>query len=303
MVTIDLFAGCGGLTAGFMKAGFNVVAAFENWATAIKCYSENFQHPIHSIDLSKINDAITIIQEYNPHMIIGGPPCQDFSHAGKRIEGNRANLTIAFAEIITSIKPKWFVMENVDRTINSKSYKLAREILKSSNYGLTEQILDASLCGVPQKRKRLFSIGLLNGEDNFLREYLIMNRSSKPMNVKEYLGDEIDVEYYYRHPRNYNRRAIYSVYEASPTIRGVNRPIPKGYTGHPNDPVPMTPKIRNLTTYERSLIQTFPKDFKWVGNKTEIEQMIGNAVPINLAYYVASNLMNYIRKEENQDVG
>ena len=80
-------------------------------------------------------------------------------------------------------------------------------------------------------------------------------------------------------------------------MRGVNRPVPKGYPGHPNDACPISNKIRALTTLERSLIQTFPATFKWCGNKTEMEQMIGNAVPVKLAEYVACALKKYISSE------
>ena len=63
-------------------------------------------------------------------------------------------------------------------------------------------------------------------------------------------------------------------------MRGVNSPVPKGYPGHPGDPVGVTGKLRCLTTRERSLIQTYPKNFKLVGSKTDLEQIIGNAVPV-----------------------
>ena len=110
--------------------------------------------------------------------------------------------------------------------------------------------------------------------------------------------DTLDFEYYYRHPRNYNRRAIFSIDEPAPTIRGVNRPVPKGYPGHPKDACPISENVRALTTLERSLIQTFPATFKWCGNKTEMEQMIGNAVPVKLAEYVALKLKQYIISQE-----
>jgi DNA (cytosine-5)-methyltransferase 1 len=117
------------------------------------------------------------------------------------------------------------------------------------------------------------------------------------MTVRDYFGKNIDTNYYYRHPRNYSRRAIYSIDEASPAIRGVNRPIPKGYPGHPGDPVAVSESVRPLTTLERSQIQTFPKDFVRAGNKTEIEQMIGNAVPANLAKFVALAIIDYYNTE------
>ena len=83
---------------------------------------------------------------------------------------------------------------------------------------------------------------------------------------------------------------MFSIDEPAPTMRGVNRPVPKGYPGHPNDACPVSPDMHVLSTEERAWIQTFPKTFKWVGNKTDVEQMIGNAVPVNLAKYVAETV-------------
>lgn len=293
MITVDLFVGCGGLSKGFQDAGFKLVAAYDNWDAAIECYKANFDHAIIKQDLSMVEEAVSSVRLWGPDIIIGGPPCQDFSHAGKREEGARADLTVSFAQIIAAIKPKWFVLENVDRITKSGAYAAARKILKCSGYGLTERILDACLCGVPQKRKRFFCIGLLAETDGFLNGIIDASLATRPMTVREYMGDELDVEYYYRHPRNYNRRGIFSIDEPSPTIRGVNRPVPDGYKGHPNDPVPVTPDLRPLTTLERARIQTFPRDFKWIGSKTDVEQMIGNAVPVKMAEFVARAILEY----------
>ena len=73
-------------------------------------------------------------------------------------------------------------------------------------------------------------------------------------------------------------------------MRGVNRPVPKGYPGHPNDACPVSDDLHVLSTVERAMVQTFPRDFKWVGSKTDVEQMIGNAVPVNLARFVAETV-------------
>ena len=147
MNAVDLFAGCGGLSLGFQKQGFNIVAAFEWWDAAVNCYRANFSHPVFQTDLSNVAASVKQIQPFQPDIIIGGPPCQDFSHAGKRIEAGRAVLTDAYAEIIATIKPACFVMENVDRARNSKAYSDARKTFKEAGYGLTEVVLDASLCG------------------------------------------------------------------------------------------------------------------------------------------------------------
>lgn len=298
MNTIDLFAGCGGMSLGFQNAGFNLVAAFEFWDIAAKCYEENFNHPVFKSDLSNVKSAVEQIRRFSPELIIGGPPCQDFSHAGKRVESSRASLTESYAKIIENIKPQYFVMENVDRAQKSKAFEKAENIFKNAGYGLTKIVLDASKCGVPQKRKRFFCIGALGKDDDFMKKNLESGLSQKSTTLRDYFGDTLDFEYYYRHPRNYNRRAIFSIDEPAPTIRGVNRPVPKGYPGHPNDACPISENVRALTTLERSLIQTFPATFKWCGNKTEMEQMIGNAVPVKLAEYVALKLKQYIISQE-----
>jgi DNA (cytosine-5)-methyltransferase 1 len=248
--------------------------------------------------LSDVNLAVKQIKNLSPDLIIGGPPCQDFSHAGKRIEASRASLTESYSQIINTIRPKYFVMENVDRAEKSNAFEKAKENFKNAGYGLTQIVLDASKCGVPQKRKRFFCIGALGKEDGFMLDFLTAGISTKETTLRDYFGDTLDFEFYYRHPRNYNRRAVFSIDEPAPTMRGVNRPVPKGYPGHPNDACPISDNIRALTTLKRSLIQTFPATFKWCGNKTDMEQMIGNAVPVKLVEYVASALSKYIKSEE-----
>jgi DNA (cytosine-5)-methyltransferase 1 len=302
MRVVDLFSGGGGLSLGFNQAGFNIVAAIENWDPALKVYRENFQgHSVIKFNLSDVESSIKIINNYLPDIIIGGPPCQDFSSAGKRDEGlGRAGLTISFADIINQCKPKYFVMENVARAHSSATFKTAIEIFKKSGYGLTIKVLNASHCGCPQSRKRLIVIGSSDDKDSFLDELINKNLSKTPMTIRDYFGSNLTFEHYYRHPRSYARRGIFSVDEPSPTIRGVNRPIPKGYKVHEGDSCKNLDKLRPLTTQERALIQTFPKEFQFTGSKTDIEQVIGNAVPVKLAQYVAEHLMNYIMFKSNQ---
>jgi DNA (cytosine-5)-methyltransferase 1 len=295
MKVVDLFCGCGGLSLGFQKAGYEILAAFDNWDEAVTVYHNNFDHNVIKQDLSDIEQTVMEIEKYNPDMIIGGPPCQDFSSAGKRDENNgRGDLTVSYARIVTAIKPEWFVMENVDRILKTVKLVEARKIFKDCGYGLTEIVLNASFCGVPQRRKRFIMIGHLGERDGFMSDILEKRQASKEMTIAEYFGNRIDIKYYYRHPRSYARRGIFSIDEPSPTIRGVNRPMPAGYKLHPTDPVTSLEGIRPLTTQERSMIQTFPKDFKFIGTKTGMEQMIGNAVPVNLAKFVGDSIMAYL---------
>jgi DNA (cytosine-5)-methyltransferase 1 len=262
-------------------------------------YKENFSHPIYDLDLAT-EESLTFIKTLNPELIIGGPPCQDFSSAGKRDESlGRADLTLSFAKIVAACKPEWFVMENVPQILKSNILKDAIAIFKEAGYGISYEVLDASYCGVPQARKRFFLVGHLFSKDRFLNYYFSKKQSKQPMTVYDYLGKLIDVEFYYRHPRSYMRRGIFSVHEPSPTIRGVNRPIPKGYNKHSGDLADITDKLRPLTTIERSYIQTFPKNFVFSGCKTELEQVIGNAVPVKLGEFVANCIKEYILDRKN----
>lgn len=292
MRVVDLFSGCGGMSLGFEQAGFDVVAAFDNWNAAISIYEKNFSHPIYQKDLSE-DDAVSVIADIKPDLIMGGPPCQDYSIAGKREMGKRANLTIRFAEIVATVKPSWVVFENVYNIERFPTLPEMKKMLSDAGYGLTTRVLDASRCGVPQKRQRFFLIGKLGEVDGFLDDTLVSGLSNRQMTVRDYLGDRLQTEYYYMHPRSYNRRAVFSIDEPASTIRGINRPIPENYKRHPADKAAVADGVRALTTRERGYIQTFPDTFSFHGAKTDVELAIGNAVPPALAKYVAECIKKY----------
>lgn len=284
----------------FSKSGNGSCRGIWNWLPAINVYRRNFKHEIYKFDLSNTQEAANHIKSFKPDIIAGGPPCQDFSSAGKRDEnGGRGDLTLDFAAIVTQVNPTWFIMENVDRIKKTIIFKQAKKIFANNGYGLTEVILDASLCGVPQKRKRMFLIGRKGEQNNFLQYILTSKLRRKNLTVEEFFGDSLDTKFYYRHARSYERRAIFSVKEPSPTIRGVNRPIPPKYKFHKGDATKNLGLVRPLTTIERAQIQTFPKSFKWiVSNKSDLEQMIGNAVPVNLAKFVGEAIMQWENTNE-----
>ena len=304
MKAVDLFAGCGGLSLGLTQAGVEVLAGVDNWDKSLAVYRANFSHEGIQLDLSDVPSCVKLLSTFDCDLVAGGPPCQDFSSAGKRdLAGGRADLTYRFAEVISNFAPKYFIMENVERIRKSHILLDVVKDLAASGYGMTACVLDASYCGAPQARERFFLIGSRGVSHNFLLEHLKNNLSPSPMTMRDYFGNELGIDHYYRHPRNYNRRAVYSLDEPSATIRGVNRPIPKGYNKHDGDPVEITEKVRPLTTKERSLIQTFPEDFIFNGTKTDLEQIIGNAVPVKLAEFVANCINEYIKdKQENKQI-
>lgn len=296
--TVDLFCGCGGMSLGFEKAGFNIVAGFDHWKPAIDVYKKNFHHIVEDQDLLNIEESVVKIEKYVPDIIIGGPPCQDFSTAGFQDESRgRAVLSVCYSKIIMKLRPRYFVMENVATIRNTKTFQEVIRNFKASGYGITQKILNAAYCNVPQTRKRMFVVGALGEKDDFLKDDLESHLSSKPMTIHDYLGDSLGIKYYFRVPTNYKRRGVFSIMEPSMTIRAVDRPIPKGYLGHPKDPVPVS-QVRGLTPKERSYIQTFPKDFQFDGSKSNINAMIGNAVPVNLAKFVGDSLMRFILSKD-----
>lgn len=295
MIVVDLFCGCGGLSLGFQNAGYTIAASIDNWDAATDVYRLNFQHPVYKVDLMDVDKAVSVVSDYHPDMIIGGPPCQDFSSAGSRNEnGGRAILTVKYAEIVCAVRPRWFVMENVANITKYTKVFEAMDLFRKNGYGISFCVQNASLCGVPQRRKRFFMVGCQGKKDGFFDDYFKKDLSEKEMTLRAYFGNRLGVNAYYRHPRSYARRGVFSIDEPSPTIRGVNRPMPKGYKLHHNDPVSTLEGIRPLTTLERAEVQTFPSDYIWVGKKTEVEQMIGNAVPVKLAEHIAKLVLRYI---------
>lgn len=292
MKAISLFSGAGGLDLGFEKSGTDVVMANDSWDVATETYATN--RPGADILTGSIDKhAFALIkagQQNKVDMVFGGPPCQDFSSAGWRTgEGERAGQTANFTDIALGIRPEWIVMENVNTimSIGSRYVRMILEQIRKAGYGITVQVLNAVDFGVPQFRKRFFLIARMGGCDNDEELTALIGRQKRQRKtVKEY-DPSIDTEYYYRHPWSFERRAIFGVDEPSPTIRGVNRPIPPSYRIHHNDAIDDLSQVRPLTTEERATLQTFPRRYKFVGNKTEREQQIGNSVPPMMAVAVA----------------
>lgn len=196
---VDLFCGCGGMSLGFEKAGFNVVSGIDNWKAALRVYEMNFEHSAIEQDLSDVDGAVKVVSKFVPDLIIGGPPCQDFSTAGFQDESRgRAILSICYSQIVSEIRPKYFVMENVAAIRNTNSFNKALSHFRKAGYGLTQMVLDAAYCGVPQTRKRMFVVGMLGAADGFLDGELRLNLAQKPMSIHDYLGDSLGIDYYFR---------------------------------------------------------------------------------------------------------
>lgn len=159
---IDLFCGAGGLSYGFEKAGFNIVAGFDNCKDSLETFKKNHHNAVAvSCDLSF---SIPNIDKYKGvNIVIGGPPCQGFSISGKRDPNDRRNeLYNVYISTLKALEPKIFLMENVPNLVAMDKGKIKEKIindLKNLGYYVTYKILNASAYGVPQNRRRVFIIG------------------------------------------------------------------------------------------------------------------------------------------------
>jgi DNA (cytosine-5)-methyltransferase 1 len=168
-------------------------------------------------------------------MICGGPPCQDYSSAGNRAEANNARLTLAFAMIVSVVRPRWFLMENVIGCAKSETWTEARAILKRAGYGITESRIDASRYGVPQSRRRLFVIGRQGERDGFLASTIAAAAAPQPMTLRDLFGATTPAAVYFPATSD-ARRSIWGPDEPAPTIRERSiRPLPVSYRPHPDD--------------------------------------------------------------------
>ncbi|MGL5675133.1 MAG: DNA cytosine methyltransferase [Cellulosilyticaceae bacterium] len=177
---IDIFCGCGGFSKGFENAGYNVKMGIDIWADASNTYKKNFPNAIAlNQDINNITaEEILIKLKCSPEeidIIIGGPPCQGFSVSGKRmIDDPRNSLYKGYVKLISDIRPKVFVMENVPGLVNLFKGQVRDQILedfKGIGYNVTYKQLIAADYGVPQVRKRVFFVGLnrdIYGEQEFV---------------------------------------------------------------------------------------------------------------------------------------
>lgn len=200
MKAIDLFAGCGGLSFGFEKAGFNIVKAVEFDSEIAKTYSENHRDTILFVDDIKNVDNIEHFNDRDIDVIIGGPPCQGFSMAGSRIRNGfvddpRNYLFKHYLNIVKLIKPSFFILENVKGIINIKNGQIFEEIKKSFEdpdifdghpYKIQYKVVKAVQFGIPQKRERAIIIGSL----------IDFDLDEEIFNTKEYIVNNIDPHFF-----------------------------------------------------------------------------------------------------------
>jgi DNA-cytosine methyltransferase len=205
---IDLFCGCGGMSKGLVDAGFDIIAGIDIWDKAINSYKKNFHHLAICEDLTKLTPE-KFNELYNKNgevidLIVGGPPCQGFSIAGKRNEKDpRNSLFMEFVKYLDFFKPKAFIMENVIGILSMKTSNNESVINiiidnLSKNYNTIISKLYASDFETPQNRRRVIIIGIRKDLNIIPTEPKPILSVDKRIPVKKILlnKNEVDKSYY-----------------------------------------------------------------------------------------------------------
>lgn len=332
MNVISLFSGCGGLDLGFEKAGFNIPVANEFDKTIWETFKVN--HPnTHLIegDIRQVTrDDIAQYIDGEVDGIIGGPPCQSWSEAGslKGIKDARGQLFFDYIRILKEFQPKFFLAENVSGMLANRHSIAVQNILElfdEAGYDVSFTLVNAKDYGVAEERKRVFYIGFrkdLNIDFGFPKGST--KDDSKKITLRDIIWDLQDMAVPSGEKNRHNPKAInnneYFTGAYSPIFMSRNRV--KGWdeqaftvqaSGRQCQLHPQAPKMvkvgtndcrfvegkehlyRRMTIREVARVQGFPDDFKFIYNDTNTAyKMIGNAVPVNLAYEIATAIKLYL---------
>lgn len=169
MGVINLFSGCGGCSLGLRDAGFEIDLAVDIDKDVCQTYSANLHKKILCADISNIKPTALLEEAHlragELRLVVGGPPCQGFSSAGaKDWEDPRNALIKHFVDIITALKPTWFVMENVEGLLTANGGVFLIEAVSrflQAGYWVSVKKVYMERHGLPQKRKRVFIVGNL----------------------------------------------------------------------------------------------------------------------------------------------
>jgi DNA (cytosine-5)-methyltransferase 1 len=192
---ISLFSGGGGLDLGFITEGFKIVWAIDSNINAVNTYKANIGDHIICEDINKID--LNILPKAD--IVIGGPPCQSFSLAGKRQSDDaRGQLVWRYIDILKKVKPKVFLFENVIGLCSAKTSNgekildLLKVTMQHIGYKIAYQVINAADYGIPQQRKRIIIVGMKNKKKFIFPEPTHSQNSNvlrKYITVKEAIGD------------------------------------------------------------------------------------------------------------------
>jgi DNA (cytosine-5)-methyltransferase 1 len=315
---IDLFCGCGGMSKGLTDAGLNIIAGIDIWDKAVESYNKNYHHKAYCADLTQLNpekfNELYNKENKNVDILVGGPPCQSFSIAGKRDKNDPRNaLFMEYVKYLDYFKPKAFIMENVIGMLSKKTSNgenvidIIMEQL-NRNYNCIINKLYASDFEVPQNRRRTIIIGIRKDLNILPKEpEPVIASVQDRIPVKSILMPKEDVEKKYY----LSEKALAGIENK----KGVNKEKGFGFGAQmldfdkPSYTIPARywkdgydalvkyneTEIRRLTITELKRIQSFPDNYIIEGSNKDIIMQIGNAVACKFAYYIGKYIINTLR--------
>ena len=340
MNILSLFSGCGGLDLGFERAGFNIPVANEFDPAIYETFKAN--HPkTHLVegDVRQITkENILPFVKGDIDGIIGGPPCQSWSEAGslKGIEDARGQLFFDYIRLLREIRPKFFLAENVSGMLADRHSIAVQNILnlfEQSGYDVSLTLVNAKDYGVAEERKRVFYIG-------FRKDLKIRFRfprgtttdDNKKLTLRDIIWDLQDTAVPAGPKNRHNPVAInnneYFTGAFSPIFMSRNRvkswdeqAFTVQASGRQCQLHPQAPKMekfgkndcrfvegaehlyRRMTIREVARVQGFPDGFQFIYKDTNSAyKMIGNAVPVNLAYEIAVAIKKFLEGKGDEVV-
>lgn len=341
MKVISLFSGCGGLDLGFEKAGFEIPVANEFDAAIHATYKAN--HPqTHLIEGDIRQVSRKDMEQYvegDVDGIIGGPPCQSWSEAGalRGIEDARGQLFYEYIRILKEFKPKFFLAENVSGMLANRHSEAVKNIVSlfgQAGYDVSVTLVNAKNYGVAEERKRVFYIGFRKDlgicfhfpkgstEDDkeklTLKDIIwdLQETAVPSVAGNRHNPDAVNNNEYFTgafSPIFMSRNRVKAWDEQAFTVQASGRQCqlhpsaPKMVKHDTNDCRFVEGKehlYRRMTVREVARVQGFPDNFKFVYTAlNNAYKMIGNAVPVNLAYEIAAAIKMHLNGEGDKVEG
>jgi DNA (cytosine-5)-methyltransferase 1 len=313
---IDLFSGAGGITQGLKKAGFNPVASVEISEIASATHIRNFPSCKHFCGDITTYKPYEYIEDQKINLVVGGPPCQGFSVAGKRDPNDPRNRMFReFVRIVNDLQPEYFVMENVPGILTIQGGKVKEAILEAFEEigypNVSVAILEAADYGVPQIRTRAIFIGNRLGLPNPFPAPQLTPENYTP--IETAIGDLINKEpipefnhEWTKHSKQFEAR-IAKVKPGESLYETFYDAYKRQYKGVPSMTIKenhggthIHPTLnRCISAREMARLQSFPDDFIFEGTMKKAMWQIGNAVPPRLAECIGYALAPFIEAAIN----
>lgn len=314
---LDLFCGCGGMSKGLTDAGFNVIAGIDCWDKAISSYRQNFHHQGICVDLTQLSPE-QFNERYNPErlpvdVLVGGPPCQGFSIAGRRdTKDPRNSLFMEYVKYLEYFRPQAFIMENVIGILSMKTeagthvINIIMEYL-NVHYNCVISKLYASDFEVPQNRRRTIIIGVRKDLGIHPREPkpILTVEQRVPVGTILLPREQIEPSYFLSERaiqgiKNKREKARLNNHGFGAQMLDVDKPsytIPARYWKDGYDALVKysDTDIRRLTILELKRIQSFPDDYVIEGSKKDVIMQIGNAVACRFAFHLGRHLIHTLQ--------